>query len=115
MMLERRRFGALLFLGLVLGLALAMLPSVALAQVYHREELRIPFAEAGGRGLEAVLIRPAGDKRYPLALLSHGTPRRGEERTTMTPNTSYNQAMAFARRGFAVLVVMRRGYGDSDG
>ena len=33
----------------------------------------------------------------------------------MSPYGSYRQALEFARRGFASLVVMRRGYGDSDG
>jgi dienelactone hydrolase len=33
----------------------------------------------------------------------------------MTPYGLYRQAIEFARRGFAALVVMRRGYGDSGG
>ena len=33
----------------------------------------------------------------------------------MTPNRLYAQAIEFARRGFAALVVMRRGYGNSGG
>ena len=82
---------------------------------FHRETLRIPFALAGPRGLEAILIRPEGTRRYPLALISHGAPREASQRAEMTPNRFYAQAMEFARRGFAALVVMRRGYGDSAG
>ncbi len=52
----------------------------AAADELYREELRIPMAAAGPRGLEAVLIRPAGTRRYPLALISHGTPRDESER-----------------------------------
>jgi dienelactone hydrolase len=33
----------------------------------------------------------------------------------MNPNRFHRQAIEFARRGFATLVVMRRGYGDSGG
>ena len=33
----------------------------------------------------------------------------------MTPNGLYAQAVEFARRGFAAVVVMRRGYGNSGG
>jgi dienelactone hydrolase len=33
----------------------------------------------------------------------------------MSPYESYRQALEFARRGFAALVFMRRGYGDSGG
>lgn len=85
------------------------------ADEFHREDLRIPMAAAGPRGLEAMLIRPSGTGRYPLALLSHGAPRDGAARLGMTPNGLYAQAVEFARRGFAVVVVMRRGYGSSGG
>lgn len=97
----------------VLIVAAATHPAVA--DQFVREDLRIPFAAAGPRGLEALLIRPAGTQRYPLALISHGAPREAGKRPGMTPNRFYVQAAEFARRGFAALVVMRRGYGDSGG
>jgi dienelactone hydrolase len=87
----------------------------AAADEFYREDLRISMAAAGPRGLEAMLIRPSGTRRYPLALLSHGTPRDASARAGMTPYGLYSQAVEFARRGFAALVVMRRGYGASDG
>ena len=87
----------------------------AAAQDYVREELRIPMAEAGPHGLEALLIRPAGGGPYPLALLSHGSPRQASARATMSVNGLYRQAIEFARRGFAALIVLRRGYGTSGG
>ena len=90
-------------------------PLPATADDYYRETLRIAMPEAGPRGLEALLIRPAGAQRYPLALLSHGAPTDPQERPGMTPYGLYRQAIEFARRGFAALVVMRRGYGDSGG
>jgi dienelactone hydrolase len=87
----------------------------AWADDFHREDLRIATASAGPRGLEAMLVRPSGTRRYPLALLSHGAPRDAGMRAGMTPNGLYSQATEFARRGFAALVVMRRGYGTSGG
>jgi dienelactone hydrolase len=87
----------------------------ATAGEFYREELRIPMAAAGPTGLEAILVRPSGGGRYPLALISHGTPRDETERATMSPYGLYRQALEFARRGFAALVVMRRGYGVSGG
>jgi dienelactone hydrolase len=99
---------------LVLAFA-AVAPQPAAAADYHREELRIPMRAAGPNGLEALLIRPAGTSRYPLALISHGSPRDAAARARMSPYGSYRQAVEFARRGFAALVVLRRGYGDSDG
>ena len=87
----------------------------AAAEDYHQEELRIPMAEAASRGLEALLIRPSGPGRYPLALITHGTSPDAEKRHEWTPYVFYRQAIEFARRGFAALVVMRRGFGDSGG
>lgn len=99
---------------LVIALALAA-TSPAAAQDYSREELRIPMPAAGARGLEALLIRPAGRGPFPLALLSHGAPRQGSDRAGMSANGLHRQGIEFARRGFASLIVMRRGYGTSGG
>lgn len=99
-------------------LALVMLSSAtsgATAQELVREELRIPMAAAGPRGLEAMLLRPPGTRRFPLALISHGSPRDGGDRAAMAPTRQYAQAVKFVRRGFAALIVMRRNYGTSDG
>jgi len=99
---------------LLLAFAVAA-PLPAAADPIYREDLRIPMAAAGARGLEAMLLRPSGARRYPLALISHGTPRDEAARAPMSPYGSYRQALEFVRRGFAALVFMRRGYGDSDG
>jgi dienelactone hydrolase len=85
------------------------------ADDYYREDLRIPYASAGPRGLDAMLLRPSGTRRYPLALISHGAPRDAGDRAGMSPYRLYAEASEFARRGFAALVVMRRGYGTSGG
>jgi dienelactone hydrolase len=97
----------------LLLLWLMLCPSAA--QNYSRENLRVPFADAGPRGLEAQLVRPADGRRYPLAVIGHGSPRDVQERPHMTPGRYYVQALEFARRGFAVLIVTRRGYGSSGG
>jgi dienelactone hydrolase len=83
--------------------------------VFLREMLRIPAPGAGTRGLEAMLVRPAQAGRYPLALLSHGSPRAAADRPKMTPLALLPQATEFARRGWAAAVVMRRGFGYSGG
>ncbi len=99
----------------VLLAALVMGAASAHAETLHREELRIPMAEAGARGLEALLVRPDAPGKYPLVLLSHGAPRKPNDRIKRTPWSIYPQAVEFARRGWAAVVVMRRGYGDSGG
>jgi dienelactone hydrolase len=100
---------------LVLSLAIAGAPASATAAQFYTEDLRIPMAEAEPQGLEAFLVRPAGTKRYPLALLSHGSPRSFADRATMSAHQYYGIALEYARRGFAALIVMRRGYGTSPG
>jgi dienelactone hydrolase len=74
-----------------------------------------PFRILLGGGLEALLVPPSDPGRYPLALLAHGSPRSGADRVAMTPLAMLPQALEFARRGWAAAVVMRRGYGNSDG
>jgi dienelactone hydrolase len=98
-----------------LATALLLCAVSARAATLHREELRIPMAAAGARGLEALLVRPDGPGKFPLVLLSHGTPRDPKTRKNKTPWAMYPQAVEFARRGWAAVVVMRRGYGDSGG
>lgn len=98
---------------LIAGLVAVATP--ARAAEFYTEDLRIPMAEAGPQGLEAFLVRPAGPKRYPLALLSHGSPRSFDDRATMSAHKYYGIALEYARRGFAALIVMRRGYGTSPG
>jgi dienelactone hydrolase len=93
----------------------AVLSSSAHAADFHTENLRIPMSAAGPPGLEAFLMRPQAAGRYPLAVISHGTPRDYEDRAGMTAESYQPLAVEFARRGFAALVVLRRGYGTSPG
>jgi dienelactone hydrolase len=98
-----------------LVLALVAIPGSVRAESFAIEKLRIPAPGAGDRGLEALLVRPPLPGRLPLVLISHGSPGSAELRSTMTPQRSIPPAMEFARRGWAVAIVMRRGYGDSGG
>ena len=98
-----------------LAIWLALLAGPAHAQNFIREDLRLPMREAGTKGLEAVFVRPGEEGRYPLVIISHGAPRKPEDRPNMIAASYYPNALEFARRGFAVAVVMRRGYGSSGG
>jgi dienelactone hydrolase len=104
----QRRFALLLFFMLALVFPAA-------AQAPFREEIRVPMALAGERGLQALFIRPNAPGRYPLAVFSHGAPRDADYRRKMSPYGSLPIAMEFVRRGYAVVIVMRRGYGTSGG
>ncbi len=86
--------------------------AAARADEFVREPLRIP---ASGTHLDALLVRPEGAGRFPLLLLNHGSPRSAADRPGMSPEALLPQARQFAQRGFAVAIVMRRGYGGSGG
>jgi len=82
------------------------------------EVLRIPLSEPVGLGipgafLEATLFRPPGAGPFPLAVLSHGSPREPDRR--IGRQRFEPQSRWFVARGFAVVVPMRRGYGASGG
>lgn len=79
------------------------------------EELRVPMAAAGAEGLEALLVKPIGPGRHPLALVSHGSPRRADERPYLSARGLMAELKEFARRGFVAVSVLRRGYGSSPG
>ncbi len=79
------------------------------------QQATIPMKEAGPKGLEALFVWPNDGLKHPLALISHGSPRDGAARPQMTALSYLPIAKEFARRGFAVAVVLRRGYGGSGG
>jgi dienelactone hydrolase len=78
-------------------------------------ELRIPTKDSDYRGLEAVMVRPDDNAPHPLALMTHGTWGGAVERSQSTPLRFIPQGREFARRGWTVVIVMRRGFGDSGG
>lgn len=71
--------------------------------------------EAGSKGLETLLVWPNRPGKHPLALISHGASRDLKARKSLSAIYFLPTAMEFARRGFAVAVVLRRGYGHSGG
>ncbi len=82
------------------------------------EQVRVPVTiPAGNQVLELAgyLARPAGPGPFPIVLLTHGSPRDGADRAGMRAENAGRQARAFARRGWAALSVLRRGFGTSQG
>ena len=65
--------------------------------------------------LESLIVRPPGAGPFPLALIAHGAPRDVAQRGRIAVSSLGPQADELARRGWAVAVVLRRGYGTSTG
>lgn len=98
---------------IVLALILISIPTSAATILW--KETQIPMSEAGSQGLESLLVWPNLPGKHPLALISHGSPRDAKQRNEMSAISYLPIAMEFARRGFSVAVVLRRGYGRSGG
>ena len=82
-----------------------------------REPFAVPFNEPGRPpvNLEALVARPAPPGRFPLVIISHGSPRAAADAKTKSADWADRIANDFARRGYVVATVLRRGYGHSGG
>jgi dienelactone hydrolase len=71
--------------------------------------------QAAPTGLDALQVYFDAPGKHPLVVMTHGSSRKSEEHALVTPWSLLPEAMWFARRGWFVLVVVRRGYGRSGG
>src|ERR1700722_4281412 len=95
--------------------ALPIAASSVHAQHYVERQIRIPWALAGPSGLDALLVYVDLPGKHPLVVLTHGSARSTQDHALVTPWQQLPQALWFARRGWIVLAVVRRGYGSSGG
>lgn len=107
---------------LVFGVAPVLAIAASAARPPPRESLtRETFkvdASIDGRihALEALAVYPPGEGPFPLALFTHGSPRGGVAGFPfVVPQAFVPQMEEFARRGYASVIVMRRGFGESTG
>lgn len=82
------------------------------------EKIKIPMTVKHLLGdsninLSATLYKPDGKEPFPLAIINHGTPRSKEDRNRNV--TFKTQSEYFVKKGFVVVVPMRRGFGESEG
>lgn len=81
---------------------------------WMEREFMMP-APGAPKGLDVLQVEVQRPGKHPLAILTHGTSNVPEDRATVTPWVFLPQAMWFARRGYVVLVVVRKGFGNSSG
>ena len=65
--------------------------------------------------IEVTVFKPRAAGRFPIVVLSHGSPRDAAERKREGRQRLVAQGARFVAMGFAVLVPTRRGYGESGG
>jgi dienelactone hydrolase len=80
-----------------------------------RAEIKVPMSEAGEMGLQTYLILPSTPGKHPVVLMTHGSDYSKGKNQQMSPGLMQPQAIWFARRGWVVAIVARRGYGASGG
>lgn len=113
----RRRFCTLpVFVFGLLMLFLAVARAQSLDAALREEVVSVPLPPGSDvAALVATLYRPQGDGPFPLIVLSHGSPTNAADRGKMGRYRVLSRIREFTRRGFAVIVPMRRGYGDTGG
>lgn len=79
-----------------------------------QEEVRIPV-EDGGRTVAATILRPEGPGPYGTVILNHGVPGSEQERLATSAADFRSAAPIFARRGYVVVMPLRRGFGATGG
>jgi dienelactone hydrolase len=97
---------------------LACLAAIAFATAAPAGEtvLSVPVKTGNDSvSIEVTLYEPDGDGPFPVAVLSHGSPRSAADRRSMGRVRYEAQSREFLARGFAVAVPTRRGYGNSGG
>lgn len=105
---------------LVVCLLAMLFVAVARAQsidaALREEVVSVPLPPgADVAALVATIYRPQGDGPFPLIVLSHGSPTNAADRGKMGRYRVLSRIREFTRRGFAVIVPMRRGYGETGG
>lgn len=74
----------------------------------------IPLPHDGDRAMHALVLRPPGADRRPLAAINHGSPAKPSDRPNVKPGFKA-AAEWFVKRGFVVVLPIRRGYGATGG
>ncbi len=113
---------ALVVLLLLAGFVPAEAAQMSLTPGLVHASLPVPVVLPDGRRvvLDGMVLRPDRPGRFPLVLMVHGTPRSdGRDaaalRAKLSPESFLAPAVVFAQRGYAVVSVLRRGFGRSGG
>ena len=80
-----------------------------------REAVHSVPVEAAGATIVVTSFRPRGAGPFPWIVLSHGTATTAEANRALGRYRPLNPVREWVRRGYAVFVPVRRGYGASGG
>ncbi len=77
------------------------------------ERVRIPAPN--GRTIAATVLRPEAPGPFGAVILNHGVSASARERARESSDLLINAAAVFARRGYVVVMPLRRGFGATGG
>jgi dienelactone hydrolase len=103
------------FYSILFCLTLVLFPITVLADPVETSLVKIPIViENTTYQLDAKVYKPAGNGPFTLIVLTHGTSRTTDDNSKDNVDTYFkNQSTYFASNGYAVLFVLRRGFGTS--
>src|SRR5919109_314508 len=78
-------------------------------------EEKVRIAVPNGRSLAATILRPEAQGPFGAVILNHGVSASARERARESSDLLINAAAVFARRGYVVVMPLRRGFGATGG
>jgi dienelactone hydrolase len=75
----------------------------------------VRITAAGGYDIAATILRPDGPGPFGAVILNHGVAGSDEERARESSDIFLAAASVFARRGYVVVMPLRRGFGATGG
>ena len=117
----RGQGGIVRVLAVLLALTAGLATRMATAQEEHpyygprlvEERVRIPAPN--NRIIAATVLRPEGQGPFGAVVLNHGVSASARERARESSDLLINAAAVFARRGYVVVMPLRRGFGATGG
>jgi len=113
MLLRAALFAAALLAGLGAATAQAQEDHAYYGPRLIEEKVRIPAAD--GRTLAATILRPDAQGPFGAVVLNHGVSASARDRARESSDLLINAAAVFARRGYVVVMPLRRGFGATGG
>lgn len=114
---EVLRAGALcaaFLLGTLGSGAIAQEDRAAIGPRLIEEQVKIPAGE-GRYVIAATVLRPEGEGPFGAVVLNHGVSASARERAKESSDLLIGAAAVFARRGYVVVMPLRRGFGATGG
>lgn len=110
-----RAFGGIFFLAAALAVFCPGLARAEKIDATLREEVQRVPVPATDATIVVTSFRPRGAGPFPWIVLSHGTAPTAEANRVMGRYRPLHPVREWVKRGYAVLVPVRRGYGASGG